>query len=429
MTNFQGVDRFSFWCVAGLVVFGMSCGSNDSSENNAAQNNVGPNNGGGTKTSRVVTTGIEFSFATAKAANLNGDLLLAGDTAGGITVARLTADLEPVWAVELADVAILTSLKVDTQGRIILVSSSYGVPSKLVRLNADGTLDRAIAAAGQSFSDAEPLEDGGLMLSDSTRLNADLEIVSHGNTGGQKVARVADGFVFLSASDLGLGGRKSGAMVRRTDDSGMLVWQSFATPSAANYTPIGIRELPDGRILAAVSGDTNPGHALVTALFDADGTFLEIQQPALQILYDSGETAPLQFGSGMQMVAAGDTTYVSFVANSGALGIDARTQISAQLDADGVMTGGLFFGGGMAVLGDSIAIANHVGQVHLTNHMKSNCVDSPVVTNNAPEAESEFKTAAEFMLEPKSYTVEAFSPSLTAVNLTISEQCLLDYTP
>jgi len=396
----------------------VACGSdgNGNHESNNAANNGGNNQTGIT---RVANIGFPFTHVAA----LEDGLAVAGFGDGVVKVARLNSAFEPVWAVDLAGVSVPTAVDVDAQGRIVLLSHQGLGPGYIVRLSADGTLDRALTAASGYFTEMVMLEDGGIMLNDGVRLDADLQIVSRGTAGGQSVAKTSDGYVFLSARDLGLGGRSSGAMVRKADSDANLVWQSFSSPNPANYSPIGIRELPDGAILAAVSGDTNPGFTLVIAMFEADGTHRATLRPGFSRPDGDGYQVPLQFGSGIDLLADGATTYASFVANSGGLGSDLRTRITAKIGADGLPTGALFQGGGLAKIGNSLVVAHESGSLISTNTMTSECIGSPSIGGGEIESQTEFKSADEVAGTAQTYDLIEHEVTVTPATLTLSAEC------
>lgn len=408
------VVTLSFVCLS-------ACGSGgDTDTNNGAENNGGNN---ATATTEVVNVGFEWSFATSRVATLGDGIVVAGNVVEGVRVARLNNALEPVWAVDIAGLSAISDVNVDSQGRIVILSHQGLEPGFIVRLNGDGTLDKAFTAQGGYFKDMVMLDDGGFMLNDGVRVDGDLNIVSRGTAKGDRVAKVADGYVFLSASDLALGGRSSGALVRKADADANLQWQTFSSPRPANYTPIGVRELPDGTILAAVSGDTNPGHTLVVALFEADGTHRATIQPAFSTLDPDGYSAPLQFGAGIDMLSDGATTYASFVANSGAFGSDVRTQITAKLGADGMATGALFNGGGIAKLNGSVVVANASGKLIRTNTMTSECVGSPDIAGGVIESQTEFKSSDEVSGTAQTYELTEHTVTVTPVTLTFTPEC------
>lgn len=406
-----------------VILVAVGCGSKE--ENNSGTNNGtigGENSGGVVGMTRVSDLGFEWAFPTSRAAALEDDLVVAGNVGnlGLVRVARLTAELEVVWAVDVQGMTTLTSVDADSEGRIVLMAQQGFEPGVIVRLNGDGTLDRAVIADGAALRDLVALPNGGLMLNDSVQVNGDFSIVSRGNTSGERIAPMGDGYVYLSAMDLGLQGRLSGATVRKTDATGMVQWQSFASPGAANYSAIGVRELPDGTVLAAVSGDTNPGHTLVVARFDADGAHLGTTQP---VFARPSDQAPLQFGSGIDMLADGSSTYVSFVANSGQLGADARTQITAKLGADGEITGAMFLGGGLARLGESLFVANTSGKIVQTGTLTAECVDSPSVGGGAIDAQLEFKTADEARKTTTTYEFADHPVTVTPTTMTAALEC------
>lgn len=398
-----------------------ACGSgSETGENNGTENNGGNN---ATATTEVVNVGFEWSFATSRLAALDEGIVVAGNVAEGIRVARLNSELEPVWAVDIAGLSAISDVDVDSEGRIVVLAQQGLDPGFVVRLNGDGTLDKSVTARGGYFQDMVILDDGGFMLNDGVRLDGDLNIVSRGTANGDRVAKVSDGYVFLSTRDLALGGRSSGALVRKADAQANLQWQTFSSPRPANYTPIGIRALPDGAILAAVSGDTNPGHTLVVAIFEPDGTHRATVQPAFSTLDRDGYSAPLQFGSGIDMLSDGSTTYASFVANSGALGSNVRTQITAKLGPDGMATGALFHGGGLAKLNNSLVVANATGKLIHTNTMTSECVGSPDIAGGVIESQTEFKSSDEVSGTAQTYELTEHTVTVTPVTLTFTPEC------
>ncbi len=342
----------------------------------------------------------------------------------GLQVARLDRDLEPAWAVDIQGPTVPQAIAVDSQDRTLILAGEGGGIVTLVRLTVDGELDAAVQTTeGSMIADFVLLDDDGLLLGDSTRLSEDLTVVNRGNTRGERVAKSSDGFVFLSALDLGLGGRMSGVTLRKTDADGMLEWQTFASPGAANYTSVGLRELPNGSLLGAVAGDTNPGHTLFVAVFDADGTFDVASDPEFTIDDSDGYEAPLQFGGGIDLVEAGSRTFVSFIANSGALGSNVQTQLAAELSAQGDVLGVMTKAGGIAYLDGALALYNGAGGVTLTTRLTQDCAPSPNIAPDSPTPETEFKTLAE--LQPVVPTVEftPFTPTLTARTLTPSQLC------
>lgn len=85
----------------------------------------------------------------------------------------------------------------------------------------------------------------------------------------------------------------------------------------------------------------------------------------------------------MQMTSRGDKTYVSFIANSGGLGSDVRSRITAELDKSGAIENAFFGGGGLTMLGDRLIAAS--GGIMATNTMTSACLGSRVFKNQALE--------------------------------------------
>lgn len=393
--------KWSKFVVASAAVWAFGCGS-DSDDGNDA-NNPSENNPVAGVT-QVKGYGFDFEFVTSRVVAVDDGLIVAGNVGSTIRVIRLNSSYEALWAQDITGTSYLSDLDVDSEGRIVLLAQAGVNPGYIVRLNADGSLDRSVSAPNAFTLDLAPLDDGGFMLNDGVRLNTNLEVVSRGTASGDRVVKLEDGFAFLSARDLALGGRSSGVLVRRADEDANLVWQSFSSPSPANYYAVGLREMPDGSIMAAVSGDTNPGHTLVVAVFEADGTHRTTVQPAFSTLDQNGYSVPLQFGSGIAFLADGQNTYASFVANSGGLGSDVRTQITARLGADGNVTGALFNGGGLAKLGSSLVVA-HMNNLISTNTMESECVGSPTVGGGVIESQTEFKGIDEINGTPRNYDI------------------------
>lgn len=393
--------NWSKFVVASAAVWVFGCGSDSDDGNNA--NNPSENNPVAGVT-QVKSYGFVFDFVTSRVVAIDDGLVVAGNVGPTIRVIRLNSALEPVWAQDITGTSYLSDLDVDSEGRIVMVAQAGADPGFIIRLNSDGSLDRSVSAAGGYFQDMAMLDDGGFMLNDGVRLDTNLEVVSRGTASGDRVVKTSDGYAFLSARDLALMGRSSGVLVRRSDEDANLVWQSFSSPSPANYYAVGLREMPDGSIMAAVSGDTNPGHTLVVAIFEADGAHRTTVQPAFSTLDQNGYEVPLQFGSGIAFLADGANTYASFVANSGGLGSDFRTQITARLGADGNVTGALFNGGGLAKLGSSLVVA-HMNNLISTNTFDSECVASPTVGGGVIESQTEFKGIDEINGNPRNYEI------------------------
>lgn len=393
--------NWSKFVVASAAVWAFGCGSD--SDDGGRVNNPQENNGSSDFT-QVWSYGFDFEFVTSRVVAVENGLVLAGNVGPTIRVIRLNSSYEPLWAQDITGTSYLSDLDVDSEGRIVMVAQAGADPGFIIRLNSDGSLDRSVSAAGGYFQDMAMLDDGGFMLNDGVRLDTNLEVVSRGTASGDRVVKTSDGYAFLSARDLALMGRSSGVLVRKADEDANLVWQSFSSPSPANYTAVGIREMPDGSIMAAASGDTNAGHTLVVAVFEADGTHRTTVQPTFSTLDQDGYSVPLQFGSGIAFLPDGQNTYASFVANSGGLGSDVRTQITARLGADGNVTGALFNGGGLAKHGSSLVVA-HMNNLISTNTMESECIESPAVAGGVIESQTEFKGIGEINGTPRNYEI------------------------
>lgn len=406
-----------------LSLFAAGCsGDGDATGAGGSGSGSGSGSSGPARTLQV-DLGLTSVVLGTRAAPTSDGFVLASFN-GGLQVARVDRDLEPVWALDIQGPTVPQAIAVDSQDRTLILSGEGGGIVTLVRLTADGALDAAIQTTeGSLLADFVLLDDDGLLLSDSTRLNEDFTVASRGNTRGERVAKTSDGFVFLSALDLGMGGRMSGVTLRKTDADGMLEWQTFASPGAANYSSIGVRELPNGSLLGAVAGDTNPGHTAFTAIFDADGTFDVASDPQFTIDDSDGYEVPLQFGGGIDLVEAGSRTFVSFIANSGRLGSNVQTQLAAELSPQGDVLGVMTMAGGIAFSNGELALYNGAGGVTVTTRLTQNCARSPNHTASSPTVETEFKTLAE--LEPVVPTVEfeEFTPTLTARTLTPSQLC------
>lgn len=402
-----------------LSLFG--CGS--SSEEESSDSSGDPNDpGSGSTQVTAVQLGINLLSLSTRAATLGDGVVIAGFTGTGLMIARLDSSLEVLWARELASGTEALELEVDSQERILVLTGQSTSPAKLLRLTSDGELETAVESSERQ-SDFELLADDGVLLADGTRLSADLEVVSRLSAGGESVAETRDGFVFLSALDLGLGGRQSGITLRFTDESGALLFQTFASPTAANYTAIGVRELPSGEILAAVSGDTTAGHALFTAIFDKDGAFVSGEDPQLSIQSEDGISVPLQFGSGIDMLGDGADTYVSLVANSGVFGTDARQQLAVRLNESGQATSAMTLGGGIAKSGSRLFVFNAGGQVTMTNSLSNDCVPSPDVAARTATVDTEFKTSAELFPTESNASFTPVELELTELVLSPTQAC------
>lgn len=307
-------------------------------------------------------------------APVDGGFIYAAQIPTGAVVARFTNDLALVWQNELT-MAPVQSLHIDTSGRVVLIGARTQSPSQIVRLTADGALDAAVESpASASFEDAVPLPSGGMMLGDGTLVSDTLEVVSRGDALGERIAATEDGYVVLTRDLL---------TVRKLDLTGALVWEHRVEIPAANYYPIGIRTLANGDIIAATSGDTNPGNVLIAARLDRDGNLLWITRPAFQGPDRDGFMVPLQFGAGIALAGDERATYASFVANSGGLGSDVRSTILARIANDtGEIDAATFGGGGVMLLGDRILTAAN-GNFLVTPVLDGTCVGAPMVTNAA----------------------------------------------
>lgn len=408
---------------ATLFVALYGCGSSSGESESEGEADSAPDDpDASTSQVQAVQLGVNLLSLSTRAAAFGEGVVIGGFTGTGLMVARLSSSLELLWAKEWAAGIEALELEVDSQDRILVLTGQSGTPATLLRLSGDGELEAAVACSAAQ-SDFALLSDDGVLLADGTRLSSDLEVVSRYSAQGEKVAATSDGFVFLSARDLGLGGMQSGIMLRFTDAAGTLQFQSFASPAAANYTAIGVRELPGGAILAAVSGDTTPGHVLFTALFDKDGALISSEDPQFSLPDEAAGSIPLQFGSGIDMLDDGKDTYVSLVANSGVFGTDSRQQLTVRLDEDGQATSAMTLGGGTAKNGSGLFVFNAGGQVTQTASLRNDCVRSPNIGRGTATVESEFKSAAELTPTQSSATFSPIELELADLALSPTQAC------
>lgn len=309
-----------------------------------------------------------------RAVALDGGVVVGGTDEAGVTkVARFDEDLQPVWAVAVEGIDGFRSVNVDNRGRILVVGQKADGPTRIVRLKGDGTLDAAVGTPDRIFvGDVVPLSDGRTMLSDTTLLDADFQPVARGNGPGERIVAVSDGYLVLRARNL---------TVRRLDENGRMRWETSVSVPTATYSTIGLRELSDGSILAAVAGDVSIDNVLVVARLDADGNVLAINRPRIEMKDSEGNLAPVPFGQGLQMASDGNKTYVSFVA----IGMDAdhRAPITAELDETGAVTAA-FIGGGGLVVGEERLISASDSLI-ATKAMESSCLEAPTFANEALE--------------------------------------------
>jgi len=356
-----------------LVLVLSSCGDDSTDGNTPSVNNGNNSTVSGTTESRTFSTPDETYQS--RATPIEGGFVAGFATNTGATVARFDEALETVWAVKVGGIDGFSHVAVDSKGRIIVIGQAGSGPARIVRLNGDGTLDRAVKTPAYSkVEEVVALPDGRMMFNDSTLVDEDFNVISNGNSGGQRIIKATGGFLVMNMQ---------GLMIRKLDTNGRLQWTTTVDLAAANYYTIGLRELPDGSIMAAVSGDTNPDHTLVAAHFDAEGNLLSSHEPKFEAEDQNGYSVPLQFGSGLQMTGKGDKTYVSFLANSGGLGSDIRTRIVAELETSGSVKDAFFGGGGLAFMGDKLI--STPGGIIATTTMKSECLAGPTILNRPLE--------------------------------------------
>ncbi len=352
-----------------LVIVLSSCGDDSETGDTPSDNNGNNSTATGTTESRSFTTPDETYQS--RVTPIEGGFVAGFLTNTGATVARFDEALDPVWAVKVGGIDGFSHVAVDSKGRIVVIGQAGFGPARIVRLNGDGTLDRAVITPDYStVQEVIALPDGKMMFSDSTLVDEDFNVISNGNSGGQRIIKASDGFLVMAMQ---------GLVIRKLDMDGRLQWTTTVDLEAANYYNIGLRELPDGSIMAAVSGDTNPDHTLVAAHFDAEGNLLSSHEPKFETEDQDGYLVPLQFGSGLQMTGKGDKTYVSFVANSGGLGSNLQTRIVAELDTSGSVKGAFFGGGGLTFMGDKLI--STPGGIIATTTMTSECLSGPTILN------------------------------------------------
>lgn len=414
----------SLGLLAAVAAF-VGCGSGGVDGGGGGEGGLGSGGGAllGPPRTKLLELGIAPASLTTKVAVLEGGPVVAGSGASGLLVARFDAELQLLWAKSVEGSIEPSELAVDGRGRILVLTGQSGSPEQLIRLNEDGSLDRAIESSTSNGISGFALADDGLILSDSTLLDEDFEIVGRGNARGEKVARATDGFVFLSARELGNGGRQSGILLRKTDPSGLLEWQSFASPVAANYGALGVRELPNGNYLAAVAGDTRPGHALFVGVFSPEGSLVAANDPDFSVTDDEGNFAPLQFGGAIALSGEGATSYASLIANSGALGVDSRQQIVVELDATATVRGALLRGGGSAASGGTLFVFGGLGTLYSTNTFESDCVPSPDFGQDTTPPFEEFTEASAVTPTVSTAAFSPYVPTLIDVSLTPTEVC------
>lgn len=369
MQRRQHTIRLSVILATLLLRSAIACGDSATEDNNGANttNNPIPSDD---QSNRLEVRGYTGTQASSLALTTDGVVV-----GSGTQVMKLKHGNALAWLVELTGLGTIRSVAVDPQGRVLVISQAGFGPARIARLNADGTLDRAVSTPDKIFlAEVSVRQDGSMMFNDSTLVDQDFMPISRGNFGqGQRIIAVSDGYLVLSAQ---------GLSVTKLDMSGDLVWQTTAQLPTANYTTVGLRQLGDGSILAAVSGDVNPGHALVVVKLDAQGNIIKANNPKFEGLDQSGISVPLQFGAGIQLASHGDKTYVSFEANSGALGSDVRGAVLAELNADGEVTGALYGGGGLGVY-DGITVSAS-DRILLAPTMASGaCSTGPSYTNQA----------------------------------------------
>lgn len=336
------------------------------------------------------------------------------DVNGVTTVTRVDDKLEPVWAVTVGGVGNFSSVNVDSEGRIVVIGQAGYDPARIVRLNGDGTLDTAVKTPDRIFvNELVALSEGRMMFNDTTLVDADFQVVSRGNGPGERIVAIPDGYLVL---------HREGLRVRRLDEEGRMRWETNVTVPRATYYTIGIRMLEDGTILAAVSGDVTAGNVLITAHLDADGNVLAVNNPRFETKDADGYSVPLQFGRGIQMTQHGDKTYVSFIANSGGLGSDVRTQIAAELDETGAVTHAFFGGGGLTMLGNRLISARD--SIIATNTMTSTCLSAPTFSNKTLEPEGKITLPTSILPDISDYDFTPLTTvTVTPVDVTAERTC------
>lgn len=342
-----------------------ACGS--ASDSNSGGGSGG--GGGGKDESQTLSlTGATAGWRARAAATADGGVVVAG---GGVF--KLNAQLEVVWGVQLGGVEEVKGVVEDAKGRIVVITQSGFGPARIVRLTADGALDRAVMTPDKIFlAEAVPMPDGGLLFNDSTRVDEDFNVIAQGNRGGARIIPAGDGYLALDAQPM---------RITRLDADGMVEWETSVQIPAANYTAIGLRTFDDGTILAAVSGDTNPRHVLVTATLSPDGELIAVNNPTFEHVDRDGLSVPLQFGAGTQLVVRGGETFATFVANSGGLGSDVRTRITASLGKSGAVDEAFFGGGAAATLKDGRLLNADEAALVVTRAMTGACLAAPKVQN------------------------------------------------
>ena len=357
-----------------------------------------------------------------------------------IAVVRLDPGMTPRWAVRINETTLPTHVVPGKDGALFVIAGeSYPGSLRVLKLDAGtGAVRQAVEYTGFYSGRAQPLDDGGLLLAGNNlmRVDAQLKPVWAKTIPATHVIPVDGGFI-AAGVPLDKGGRMSGIGLTKVSADGEVAWRSFASPGPGNHSLSGLRALPDGSLMVGLGNSSTRSDNVavlspfVLATFDARGQLKGMSRAELrqQVPTTTGTTeAPLQFGSGHSLVAQGADTWMSFTANSGALGSNVITNVLARFSADGTFQEARYAGLHAAPGPDGSTFSFTLSGPTLTLHQVfpngTGCVKSPTIASFKPvEGKAEYTEGSAVQASTLSVTPQSLSRTATPLSATVGRGC------